>query len=105
MHAKLIQARTCEGCKAKFEHENPFYYECKLNGFECSKDGKPLGKCPKPKTNNELSKISIAQSRGEIVFTTNPVVDDKEVEMIGDLTKKEHDFMFSEPYSLDDLNE
>jgi hypothetical protein len=71
MFVKLIKARTCNGCAARFEHHNPYIVECQLNDFECTTDGKPLQKCAKPKNNITRSKIGIARSRGELIFTND----------------------------------
>ena len=70
MFVDLVNAKTCNDCAALFEHENPCFYECQVQGFECSKDGKPLDKCPKPKTNTQFSNIGIALSRGQSIYNS-----------------------------------
>ena len=71
MFVNLIKAKTCNGCKAKLESYNPYFVKCELDGFECTSDGKPLTKCPKPNTLKVRSNLGIASSRGELIFSTD----------------------------------
>jgi hypothetical protein len=71
MFVQLIKARTCNGCAARFEHHNPYVVECQLDDFECTVEGKPLNKCPKPLTNKIRCEIGMARSRSGLIYSTD----------------------------------